>query len=113
FDANYVKQCAVPGIEPAAIEEIINETSGYNELAVKIATKDGRKAVAVRQPTTVAAMVETVTSHMRTGADVRFGVMLLRRITSECRMPAAASSAHGRSLTAAKVWPRWRPGSSR
>lgn len=35
FDVNYIKQCVAPGVEPAAIEAIINETSGYNELAVK------------------------------------------------------------------------------
>ena len=93
FDANYVKQCAVPGIEPAAIEEIINETSGYNELALKIATKDGRKAVAVRQPTTVAAMVETVTPYMRTGADVRFGVMLIpARFLPELKVSVAQAT---------------------
>lgn len=77
FDASYIKQCVVPGVEPAAIEEIINETSGFNELAVKIVTKDGRKAVVVRQPTTVAALVETVTPHMQAGAQVRFGLTLV------------------------------------
>jgi hypothetical protein len=55
FDVNYIRQCVAPGVEPAAIEAIINETSGYNELAVTVVSKDGRKAVVVRQPTTVAA----------------------------------------------------------
>ena len=77
FDATYIQQCAAPGIEPAAIEDVINETSGYNELAVKVQTKDGRKAIGIRQPTTAAGMVETVTSYSRTGAEVRFGIMLV------------------------------------
>src|SRR5215207_7610403 len=93
FDVNYIKKCVAPGVEPAAIEEIINETSGYNELAVKIVTKDGRKAVVVRQPTTVAAMTETVSSHVKTGADVRFGLGLIpARLLPELKISVAQAT---------------------
>ncbi|MBX9933530.1 MAG: hypothetical protein K2Y56_18740 [Methylobacterium sp.] len=90
FDANYIKQCMAPGIEPAAIEELINETSGYNELALKVVTKDGRKAVVVRQPTTNAAMVQAVTSYLSAGADVRFGLLLVpARLLPELKVSVA------------------------
>ena len=90
---NYIKQCVAPGVEPAAIEAIINETSGYNELAVKVVSKDGRKAVVVRQPTTVAAMTETVSSSMKTGADVRFGLGLIpARLLPELKVSVAQAT---------------------
>ena len=93
FDVNYIKQCVAPGVEPAAIEAIINETSGYNELAVKVVSKDGRKAVVVRQPTTVAAMTETVSSSMKTGADVRFGLGLIpARLLPELKVSVAQAT---------------------
>jgi hypothetical protein len=93
FDVNYIRQCVAPGVEPAAIEAIINETSGYNELAVKVVSKDGRKAVVVRQPTTVAAMTETVSSSMKTGADVRFGLGLIpARLLPELKVSVAQAT---------------------
>src|SRR3954454_10203549 len=93
FDVNYIKQCVAPGVEPAAIEAIINETSGYNELAVKVVSKDGRKAVVVRQPTTVAAMTETVSSSVKTGADVRFGLGLIpARLLPELKVSVAQAT---------------------
>ena len=93
FDVNYIKQCVAPGVEPAAIEAIINETSGYNELAVKVVSKDGRKAVVVRQPSTVAAMTETVSSSMKTGADVRFGLGLIpARLLPELKVSVAQAT---------------------
>src|SRR5690349_7502528 len=93
FDADYIKQCAAPGIEPAAIEEIINETSGYNELAVRVHTKDGRKAIVVRQPTTPAEMVEAVAPYLRTGADVRIGLMLVpARLLPELKVSVAQAA---------------------
>src|SRR3954467_7192527 len=93
FDVNYIKQCVAPGVEPAAIEAIINETSGYNELAVKIVSKDGRKAVVVRQPATVAAMAETVSSSVKSGADVRFGLGLIpARLLPELKVSVAQAT---------------------
>ena len=93
FDVNYIKQCVAPGVEPAAIEAIINETSGYNELAVKVVSKDGRKAVVVRQPTTVAAMTDTVSSSVKTGADVRFGLGLIpARLLPELKVSVAQAT---------------------
>jgi TraH_2 len=93
FDVNYIKQCVAPGVEPAAIEAIINETSGYNELAVTVVSQDGRKAVVVRQPTTVAAMTETVSSSVKTGADVRFGLGLIpARLLPELKVSVAQAA---------------------
>src|SRR3954468_12838291 len=93
FDVNYIKQCVAPGVEPAAIEAIINETSGYNELAVKVVSKDGRKAVVVRQPTTVAAMTETVSSSVKAGADMRFGLGLIpARLLPELKVTVAQAT---------------------
>ena len=93
FDVNYIKQCVAPGVEPAAIEAIINETSGYNELAVKVVSKDGRKAVVVRQPATVAAMAETVSSSVKSGADVRFGLGLIpARLLPELKVSVAQAT---------------------
>ena len=93
FDVNYIRQCVAPGVEPAAIEAIINETSGYNELAVKVVSQDGRKAVVVRQPTTVAAMTDTVSSSVKTGADVRFGLGLIpARLLPELKVSVAQAT---------------------
>src|SRR5215210_4356409 len=93
FDATYIQQCVAPGIEPAAIEDVINETSGYNELAVKVQTKDGRKAIGIRQPTTATGMVETVSPYIRTGAEVRFGIMLVpARLLPELKVSAAQAA---------------------
>ena len=92
FDVTTSSSAWLP-VSSLSIKAIINKTSGYNELAVKVVSKDGRKAVVVRQPTTVAAMTETVSSSVKTGADVRFGLGLIpARLLPELKVSVAQAT---------------------